>query len=397
MSRLFPSLARTVVLASAAFLGGCAANPQFDPLDPGRSIQELEALASSVNLESQAWRDQVDQVVRTLTDELHQTVANDLAALVDGAIQATAAEVRCTSDFYRARLEQSIRGFAAILQDDQPPAPDPSICTILPPTIDLNFAPNRLRPLVISGYDLRDLDTQAANIRLIAVFGNGVQRDATRFLALQSPYQGTISIGQDDGCFLITNNVRRLRVMDGSTEVGSVAVTMPALVPEPATGVTRTLEFFPGRDSGDKDFGTNPIDKVVRVNLKVETRIHDNKVQANVFMDAREWNKNSDAPAGDGTRARGTSSWVTIYTPPGNRRIASMVSAREDNPATYNQEGHGSQTRIGGTDLVDRYIVTTDGPFDDIGENDGDQVRTAVKVFFEPVKVMLEPINPWCS
>lgn len=389
-------LAPIVVLASHAFLGGCAANPQFDPLDPGRSIQELEALASSVNLESQAWRDQVDQVVRTLTDELHQAIANDLAALVDGAIQATAAEVRCTSDFYRARLEQSIRGLLATLQGEQPQAPDPSICTILPPSIDLNMAPNRLRPLVISGYDLRDLETHAANIRLIAVFGNGLQRDATRLLALQSPYQGTISVGQDDGCFLISNNVRRLRVMDGTTEVGSVAVTMPALVPEEATGVWRTLEFFPGRDAGDKDFGTNPIDKVVRVNLKVETRIHDNKVQANVFMDAREWNKNSGSPAGDQTRASGTSDWVTIYTPPAGRRIASMVTAREDNPATYNQEGHGSQTRTGSTDLVDRYIVTTDGPFDDIGEDDGDRVRTGVKVFFEPVKVTLEPINPWC-
>lgn len=74
-----------------------------------------------------------------------------------------------------------------------------------------------------------------------------------------------------------------------------------------------------------------------------------------------------------------------------------MITSRDDNPATYIQEGHDVRTVTGRTDLVQDYVVYTDHVGEDIGESDGDPVYTRVVVRFRGVKVELVPISPWCQ
>ncbi len=399
MTCLRTSLLRRALVAcgaSIALLAGCAGPASIAP-DANGTIQELQSLANSVNLESAAWREQVDAAVRHLTDEGHQIIANDLSATVNGAIQAAGIESRCTADFFRARVRQDIEALIARLQGQDPAPPEPSICDVFPPTVDLNQAPNRIALPKVSGYDLQRRGSQARLLRLRAVDPQGVRHDATELLTVQSPYQATISLTQAQGCQLIQDGIKRLEIVSGGVLLAELPVLLPASVPQPAQGGSTTLTFHPGRDDGDKDFGTNPLGGVVSVNLRATARIEGNKVVADVFMDAREWDKNHDTPGGDKTRARGTSPTVTLYTAPAGMRLSRMITSRDDNPATYIQEGHDVRTVTGRTDLVQDYVVYTDHVGEDIGESDGDPVYTRVVVRFRGVKVELVPISPWCQ
>lgn len=382
-----------VLLASLSFqfTPSCQAPVGDTSGGAGSSVQTLQDLLNTIDLQSDAWRAEVDAAVRSLSEAGHNIIANDLAAVVNDALQASGQEFRCSADFLRDRVDDDIEALIARLQGERPPEPSAVVCSVLKSELDLNEAPANLEPLTISGYDFRKRSNGQSRIQLWARAQSGATLSANRLLSVTSNYQATVALDRDDGCWLIEKGVRSLELRSGQTTLSEIPVLPPSPTPVAALGSPgRIIDYYPALDAGDRDFGTLG-DHVVRVNLKTTAKIENNKVFAQVYMSAEEWNKSTNKPAGDKTRAKGSSQWHELYSAPAGQRIVRLVTASVDNPARYIQEGHNDRTLQGTTDLVKTYQVYTDGLGDDVGS------RTRVRVTFRAVSVELEATNPWCD
>lgn len=380
----------------AIMLTACGSMPALLPSEAQDSITALQQLAAGVNIQSEAWRQQVSDTVEKLTNEGHTLIASDLNAVVQGAVQAAANETRCTVDFFRDRVRQDIERFIAMLRGQTPPAPVPQFCTADFGTINLNTPPNRFLPIRISGYDLQDRQTHQSRLRMVSVAQDGRRRNVSEWLAVTTPYSAVIEIGQADGCRLIRENIQSLKITYEGRDVVPFPVTLPANILTPSlVTVAAPATFYPPKapnSGGDNDFWTGwrvSWSCVVKASVKVTARVVGNTIVATIGMRAEEWNRDENKADGDKTHAEGTSEDIVLYTAPAGKTITRLLSPASDASATLFLE-KTPKTAPGGGGLVNFYKIWADGDGDDIG------TTCRVEVTFNALQVELRSRNPWC-
>lgn len=375
-------------------LAGCPPPPP-PPVD--HTLDLLQQLADTVNLESAAWREQVDVAREELIRNGRQAIANDLDNVVQRGIAALGAEFRCDVDFLRNRVSDDIEGIMAALTGGTPPAAAPVLCKQVPEIIDLNQPPASLTRVSLFGYDLKRASDGASQLQLRALRANGGTVRLNDWLALSSHYQGVIAISQERGRYLRDQAIKELQIVSSDSTLAQIPVVPYAPILKSDTGVARQQTFFPPKDTsegGDDEFWTGwkgdpiPWYGVVRVNLHTEAKVSGNKVLARVRMQALEWDRDADKRRGDGTAADGWSEWIELYSAPANYKLKRLVSDKDDNPGPFKCEKEPETLERAGS-LVLRYKVVGDGDGNDIGKN------TKVEVTYNAVKVELERVDPW--
>ncbi|MBL8879071.1 MAG: hypothetical protein JNG88_08120 [Phycisphaerales bacterium] len=357
------------------------------------ATQTLRDLADTVNLESEAWREQVAAATDKLTREGRQALAHDLDNVVQRGIAAAGAEFRCNVDFLRDRVHDEIEGLIAGLLGMTPPPNPPTVCKVVPEIVDLSQPPTQMTRVSLFGYDFRQRETNQPNLKLRGLKRSGQFVALNDWLALSNHYQGAISITQENGRKLRDLGIRELQVMYGDQVLSQISVNPYIPTVSSATGSAKTLTHFPPRSNpnADEEYWTGQQlghYSVVRVNLKTEGRLRNNKVEARVWMQAWEWDRDRNVRSGDKTAAEGWSEWIELYTPPAGHRIRHVESDLEDNPAWFECEKTPVELNRAGS-LVLRYRVIGDGDGADIKRN------TCVDVKFNPVRVEIETVDPW--
>lgn len=368
----------------------CTDLSTIQPIDINATIHNLENAAANVALQSDAWRRQVDRSVNDLRDGVHDAIANDLRSVVDGAIQSSANQVRCTVDFLRDRVSEDLRRIVAQLRGQPAPRLQPHFCDgPAPATVDLDENPTRFKPLKISGYNLQDRETGRHDLGLVLLDSNDQALRRDSWLAVSSPYSAVISIDQGRGCELEQKGSELLRLTLNGERVMDIPVKQRTRAPyTPDTGAQTIplTKFTPPHVRGDRDFWTY-LDIKVRVNLEVTMRATEDVVQARVEMRAREWDVNQNRAYGDKTEADGRSAWRTVYTAPSGSRIKRLLGTTRYAAEHFVAKDEPS---LSGTHPVHHYILYGDQGGADSGS------YTGVKVFLQPIQVELESISPWC-
>lgn len=382
---------RTLIVGLSLTISGCELFQPRGAVDS--ATQTLRDIADTVNLESEAWREQVAAAQEKLTREGRQAIAHDLDNIVQRGIAAVGAEFRCDVDFLRDRVHDEIEGLIAGLLGQTPPPNPPAICKVVPEIVDLSQPPTQMTRVALYGYDFRERGSNRANLKLRGLRRNGQTVNLNSWLALSNHYQGAVSITQANGRDLRDRGIRELQLLYGDAVMSQIPVNPYVASTSNATGGAKTLTHFPKRSNSnaDDEFWTGQQlghYSVVRVNLKTEARLRDNKVEARVWMQAWEWDRDKNERSGDKTAAEEWSDWIELYSAPAGHRIRRVLSDLEDNPAWFECEKTPVELNRAGS-LVLRYRVIGDGDGADIKRN------TCVDVKFNPVKVELETVDPW--
>lgn len=257
-------------------------------------------------------------------------------------IAAMGAEFRGDVDFLRDRVRADIQELIDSLLG-RPPRPNPPvICKVVPENIDLSQPPTQMTRVTLYGYDFRERSNGASQLRLRGLRRNGQTIDLNHWLALSSHYQGTIAITRDNGRVLRDRSIKEVQVLHENRVLSQIPVNPYIPSVTNSTGALKTFTFMPPKTGGgDDDFWTGQQlghYSVVRVNLKTEARQRGNTVEARVWMQALEWDRDGNRRSGDRTAAEGWSEWIELYTASAGYRIRRVLTDMEDNPAVFECE-----------------------------------------------------------
>lgn len=188
--------------------------------------------------------------------DVDQTIRGSMADLMERTEGAFGAEVRCSSDFYRVRVQQILQQLLAKLQNKTIPPLEPQFCQTVPDRgIDLNFPEEKRKTLQYWGYDF---DKATVSVFLITQTG---EKNVTEHLYQNTHYEMTLNLASNGGV-APDKNSKSISLRWNGKEVSGVPViqaasrickkeTKPVYIPP--------FDVVPllTADSGDAEFGGN--------------------------------------------------------------------------------------------------------------------------------------------
>lgn len=326
----------------------------------------LNNAIDDLNVASADWQDILQEAIDELPEEVQSTVTNEVSNLLNRAVSATGAEVRCNVDFFRMRIQQSLQRIKAkFLGSDIPPL-EPQLCNVVPLAVDMNLDPSRRNKLEFYGYDF-----DMADVRVIHVSGNS-ETDVTRFLDQPTHYHMTLNLGGSG--VPLNKNSNRLILRWNNRNISTIAIIQPNVeICETSYDNFRpaNISYLPPLTTGgDSEFSGNGPDCYCSVNLINRGSF----IEASVFFRARETKSNW-------TTASGTKT-VRIYTADPGKTIQSIVGSTSAS-YSYIDNDHALDA-FPGSGPVRRFVFMGDGEGSDVGRH------TRVEIEFNPLRVQLK-------
>ena len=364
-----------LLLGTCLLLTQCGVRDWVDRLFSDTTTQAVNVIDNAIadlSFESANWRDIMQKAIADLPSDIQSTIRTEMSDLLNRAVAATGAEIRCNTDFLRNRLAQGLQNIKANLLNQEPPQLEPQLCNIIPLAVDMGLSPDRRNKIEFYGYDF-----DKANIVALLENDNGTV-DVSNSLDRPTHYHMTLNLGGTG----VNLNPRSQRLILRWND--RVISTIGIIQASPDICATRTVNVLPNPVSytpphtrGDRDFDGNGPDVTSRVRL-INKR---NSVDAEIFLEAKE--TKSDWTTASGTRT------VTLFTPDSGWEIENIVGPTESSYA-YRDNDH-SLDRFPGTGPVRTYTFMGDGPGDDAG------VHTRVEVTFNRIRLELKEIGDCIS
>lgn len=333
-----------------------------------RAVAALDEAIFSLDNANADWQKILEDTRDKLTDETQSTIRNEVSNTLNRAVAATGVEFRCDTDFVRTRVRQDLMRIRARLLGETPPVVIPALCQVVPSQIDLSLEPNRRSSIGYFGYDF-DTETRPG---VFLQSKDGTMTDVSSHLSITHHYQMTLNTG-GNGVPLSLND-KQLIIKWANLTLSEVPIIGQKCV-EKLDRTARTEAFFlPPLKRGDTEFsGNGPV-----VNVWVNAVNHRKHVTAYIYMKAEETKE-------DWTTAEGFSGDTVLYTAPYGYEITS-VNAQPDS-FSYTDTNNDPDVFARGSGLVGRYEF--------VGDTDGNEAgtKTSVRVFFNPVEVVLKQVS----
>lgn len=318
---------------------------------------------------SEEWQSIMQDVmarVDTINAEVKATVRDQLANAYQRGLSATGAEFRCEMDFIGTRMRYTLEAIRAQLkQEDPPPAPEPTVCQVIPASIDRSLIPDRLSHIELYGFDF---DTREITAHLFDV--NDEALDITPHLSRPSHYLMTLTLGP--GGIPLNHLSREVTIETATAELSTIGVIQNYATVFIAPG-KRT--YFPPLVKGDRDFfGHGP-----RVTCTVSLAVvnDDTQIEARIYMKAEEteWGN---------TTAEGTDAAI-IYSAPTGKMITRVVGTLTDSITYVDDSWAEDVFERGDGSPVERYLF--------IGNSDGPDVGVNTRVIVEYNQLQIEIVG----
>lgn len=365
-------------LLMATLLTGCGAIQAIRDITDtaediaGSTVATLDGAIDALERNSASWQAVLQDAMAELTEDAQSTVRNELSNLLNRSIAATGAELRCDIDFVGTRVRQALVRIRARILGQEVPPPEPALCSVVPPAIDMELEPNRRNKLEFFGYDF---DTTPITVRL---HDDNRVLDVSEHLDRLTHYQMTLNLGANGVPLSSASN--RVTLEWQGRQISSVPViqpTTPVCREQTAEYVRNTYLSFtpPHTGTGDREYaGHGP-----EVWATARWVLQGNQVSVRLWMKARE--TRSDWTTAEGVRVE------PYYTAPPGWRIERVVGEVESS-AHYVDTDHNLD-RVGGgpSGPVKEFVFRGDRRGDDAG------TYTGVDVFFNPLTVELVEVG----
>ena len=357
-----------LLLGSCLLLTQCGVNDWIDRLFSDAATQAVNVIDNAIadlSFESANWREIMEKAIADLPSDIQSTIRTEMSDLLNRAIAATGAEIRCNTDFLRNRLAQGLQNIKAKLLNQKPPELEPQLCNVIPLAIDMGLSPNRRNKIEFYGYDF-----DKAKIEVLLENSNGTL-DVSNRLDRPTHYHMTLNLGGTDINLSPRSQRLILRWNDRIiSTIGIIQASPDICAARTVNELPSPVSYTPPHTRGDRDFDGNGPDMTTRVNLINKG----NRVDAEIFLEAKETKR-------DWTTASGTTT-VTLYTADPGWEIENIVGPTESSYA-YRDNDHALD-RFPGSGPVRTYTFMGDGPGDDAG------VHTRVEVTFNRIRMELK-------
>jgi hypothetical protein len=315
------------------------------------------------------WQSVLQDAQAKLTDSAQSTIRAEVSTTLNRAVQASGSEIRCVIDMLRLRVREDLLRIRAALLHEPANPPEPVLCSLAPPVVDMTLDPTRRSYITLDGYNF---DTTPP-IQVFLV--DGTQRtDVSGSLDRQTYYHMTLNLG--DNGIRITSSSQKVVLQWNGQQISSIPVirATPQCVTKTDKFTPAAITFIPPfvTKNGDQDFhGNGPI-----VTVKVLPTASASQVNMIVTMDAKE-------TVSDFTEASGTKTF-TVYTPPPGWSILIQSVKPLSSQFTYT---HSNDNKVD-------ELHPGEGPVEhfELSGFEGGQaagVTTEVNVFFNEVTLQL--------
>jgi hypothetical protein len=361
-----------------------------DPLKD--AVNVIDKGIAELDRNSSAWQTVARDVAAQLPKDVQSSIRTEATELAERTVAKAGVEFRCNADFLAARVKQHLLVLRAKLKNEAPPEVPPTLCHTIPGDLDLNPEPRRRTKIEVCGYDLDRPDAKGHPFKVYLVpegAGPPIELSEDR-IGRTTHYSVVINVsGPDMEEQLVKKKIRKLRIAWGDKPLaggGEVVVIPRILVAKADTAHVGTVSYtpphvaYPPHKKGDADFDTHD-DEPMSVLVIGETRLQDGKIQARVYMRARE-------ERDDWTAAEGWSAWQDAYKAPTGWRIKQAARIGKSQAAVnVNQQGLKRQN------LAEAETVYR---FDIYGDHDGDDAGTYTHVdaTFSDIPLIIEEIAP---
>src|SRR5690554_5584522 len=182
----------TLLLGSCLLLTQCGIKDWFERIFSDATTQAVNVIDNAIgnlSFESANWREIMENAIADLPSEIQSTIRTEMSDLLNRAVAATGAEIRCNTDFLRNRLAQGLQNIKAKLLNQEPPNLEPQLCSVVPLAIDMGLSPNRRNKIEFYGYDF-----DQAKIEALLQNSNGTF-DVSNSLDRPTHYHMTLNLG----------------------------------------------------------------------------------------------------------------------------------------------------------------------------------------------------------
>lgn len=371
-----PTRAIALILAGALTVSCNPLGALTEQIDDSTSrlIAVLDDAIAELASANTDWQRIVQDALVKLPSDVQSTIRTEISDMLNRAIGAAGAELRCDVDFLGNRLRQQLIDLRARILG-QPSSPrEPQLCQVSPLAVDLGLEPNRRTRLDFFGYDFDTLPITATLV-------NGTNSVlVTDKLARPTHYHMTLNLGGNGVQF--SSSSERLVLSWQGKEISTISVI------QPSTPICRTrtlsvpigkITYEPRLTRGDREFDGNGPRVTASVSLDVEHvgsgTAAQSRVLATYSMRAKE--TESDWTTGDGQESK------IVFSSDAGERVERLITTHVDT-LTYTDSDHN----------VDSFSRGNAGPvrtFEFYGDTDGDDVGrgTQMTVHFNDLRVVL--------
>lgn len=278
------------------------------------SLDALDSAIDRLGDLSADWQAILAETRDKLVGEAQSTLRNEVNNLLNRTIGAAGAEFRCNADFLRTRVRQELMRIKARLLHQDVPAPEPALCSVTPPAVDLSLDPARRSLLEFFGYDLDRTD-----VHVFHVLTTGARQEVTEVLQRPTHYHMTLNLGGNGVPLGPQSQAIELRW--NNTEISSITVIQPATPPcreNTQTVGSQTFKVPVQHTRGDRDFkGHGP-----KMSWTTSLLVNASLVRLRVTLLATEVD-DQGRPKSDYTTGQATNTY-TLFSAPAGKRVVSV-------------------------------------------------------------------------
>lgn len=217
-------------------------------------ISRVDAGIATLDGESEAWRDVVEDISENLPEEIQETIRTEIQQLATRTIAHVGVETRCEVDFLARRARQALEVIRALVLNQEPQAFEPFICQVVPEVLNMNLSPTQRTHISFYGFDLDELDISGEELSIwinrapghetLVLPGfpgssTGITTNlelfdsiaATQDLAIQTHYTALLNTADSNG-YVPSEWVDSIRLMWGDVLIAEIPV-IAEIVEEP--------------------------------------------------------------------------------------------------------------------------------------------------------------------
>lgn len=341
-----------------------------------KAVAMIDEAVADITAESGAWRNTIESLYDDFPEDLH-SVKEDVSALVNEAVGASASGVVCVIDAIPKSLIRALKVLKADLLNTSPPPLIPTVCNTTLSTIDMNLPTHNRRVIILQGYDFDVFSL----VSLYLVKNNGTETALLNRVTKQSNYKMTVDIANMDAQLSQYNKV--VVKFDGEllSEFSIIQVTPPT--PEVYTRefVPNAMESLcPNHIGGDKEFDGHGPDVSMSAQIYI---VNQREIWAEVKFHVKETKSNWTEARGEWNRK--------LWTAPTGEKITNILSDSYSS-GSYTDTDHSIDIiTLGSGHLVSYFRSVGDTGGDDVGNCNGDS-DSNLSVFFNTIRVRTEEI-----
>ena len=334
-----------------------------------QTLFSIDEAINSIQDAPSNWAPVLDDLSQNLTDEIQETIREDVQLVISRSHGEIASGVVCIMDAVPGRIIYSLETLRVKLVGGDFSVLPPTICTTSHNTINLNTKPEVRSEISFYGYDF----DRRERFKFYLLKSNGDKLDLEENVAFQTDYKFTVALSSFSDNSL--SKYRALVISFEEEEISRINIQRQTPTP-PATREVRVpipkFTYIPPHTRGDREFdGNGP---KVRISCYIYPR--SKYAFLRVYMKAEETKK-------DWTTAEGHSDRHYFYTAPSGWHIKEILT----------QTNYPGILEYTDTNHEEDLFYNTLGEFKIVGDTRGDEAGTKTKIdinFSHRVHILLE-------